>query len=348
MARNNATIRSIAKTAGVSATTVHRALSDKGEIHPDTRKRILRISEQLGYYPNLPARRLAQAKTNLVGVLASSISRPFESFKVDVAVRELFAQEYEPLVWSGDWTASSWEGMVELFLSNRVVGVLIVTERHIDEAALQRLAQAEVPILGLDAGPRFPGVGVDRCQCLYEMIRRLVRRGHRRFGVLFFSRRRNPLDVDKLKGIRAALDETAGQATLQTMESPVGDYRKGVVQAAEEVLLRGGQRPTAFIGLSDLDAMIFMHRLALAGMKVPEEVAVIGFGDFPESAYSVPPLTTVALPLQQMARRVVDMLKTMIESDTDEQPAHYEEIPGQWVIRQSCGLAESEPTTAGL
>ncbi len=344
------TLNHVASRAGVSAMTVSRVLRGvKGKQFSEaTRQGVLQAARELDYRPNLTARRLAQQKSNLIGVLAGGLNSLTSMDRTDAAVRALLSHSYDALVWSTAWSREAAGRSADVMLSNEVEGIVLVGRSgSSEEKALELLLEAGIPIVSLDSGPDFPGAGVDRRRAFYDLTSHLLRLGHRHFAYL------GPVSTSsysqaRLAGIEAALQEAEGKATLARLEvepkrSLVTEMQLGAQGAAR--FLEGEDRPSAVIAHSDLIALGFMNHLARAGVRVPQEVAIVSFDGLPEGEYCLSPLTTVAQPMAEVARRAVQVLLDLVKKEDSAEAYKYEEIPGRLVIRESCGYSGSTKRT---
>jgi len=339
------TLAEIARRAGTSSMTVSRVLSggkkSTGGYSARTRDKVLRIAQELGYHPNLHARRLAHGNTNLIGVVTYALARPIRYTETDAAVRALLERGCEPYVWPLEWVGGDAPHMCDVMLSNKVAGLILVGDLGTQPQDLDPLVQADVPIVSLDAGPDFPGVGLDRIGAYHDLTRYLLQLGHRRLG-LVGAAASAPWTEPRIAGIRAACEEAGVQTDLQLLELEpealvLPDFE--LARRATKWFLNCEPRPTAVMFFRDAPAIGFMHELQRAGMAVPGDVSVAGFYGIPAAEYSLPPLTTVVGPVEQVGREAAEVLVRMVEAED----AHYEpspswrEIAAQILVRESCG-----------
>jgi len=335
-------IRDIAEAAGVGVSTVHRALHNKPNISPSTQQTILKVAEELGYRPHAAAQRLRRRENRLVGIAAQSLSiptmSPLHAFKYHAAIQELECRGYTPQPWS---SARDSEWLVRLSnwaLSERIGGLLLLEGYSSLPSELKAVSDAGIPIIGLGGGGQFPGVDVDRQRAFYDLTRHLLELGHRNFAYVGRMSESSP----RMAGIRHALQEETEKTRLQWSRAgtkKTTSFEMGAQSVPE--FLEWQNRPTAVICSSDHVAMAFMNGLASVDIRIPEDVAVVGFDGLVEAEYYRPPLTTVTQPVEKMARRAVELLLEHMAGQCENEPPVYEEFPGRLVIRESCGYRQA-------
>ncbi len=346
------TLADVAERAGVSVMTVSLALreGEVGRMSNETRRRVRETAKKLGYRPYVAAQRLVRRQTNLIGVMADLVGRPWLAHKVDLAIRELLGRGYEPLLWSNEWSSSGYERACDIFLSNQVTGVVVAEYAGDLAHVLKPLMDAQLPVVSLDAGGRFPGVGIDRRQAFYDLTTHLLALGHERLGFVWPEDPQTAEASSRAKGMQAAIRDSDREITLSFIEAPRvpeqgADLAVGARAAAR--FLADEDRPTAVACFVDHAALGFISQLHRAGIRVPQDVAVVGFGDDTEASYSYPALTTVTRPFAEVCEQAMDVLLGLI-NEPQREPPEYREIPGQLIIRESCGYRaahEAQPDT---
>jgi LacI family transcriptional regulator len=310
------TLHDIADRLGVSVATVSRALAGYSDIAEETRGRVVQAAEDMGYRPNISARRLQQQRTETLGFViptyGSRFSDPFFSELLAGIGNEAAEQEYDLLVSTrapGDEELQTYERMV---MEQRVDGMLVVRTRHQDQR-IAYLLEEDFPFVAFgrsDLEASFPYLDVDGKQGLRQIVQHLIDGGHRRIaylsapmGLMFASHR--------LAGYKEALAATGISFDQSLMVEGELTERSGHEAAVE--LLSQNPRPTALAACNDLMALGAISAALELGLTVGRDLAVTGFDDVPLAAHAHPPLTTVRQPIYEVGRRICRMLIRLLE-----------------------------------
>jgi LacI family transcriptional regulator len=328
--KQTVTIQDVAKTAGVSVSTVSRVLNGKVDVAVDTQNRILEVIEQLSYTSSLAARSMRSRKTNLIGLIMPDIAYPF-AFEVMKGVNRAIAEsEYDLLVYTtGDIrkhsTASHEQKYVSLLNNSITDGLIIVAP-----AAAEFTSDA--PIVSIDpvaANPQYPSIHATNYQGAMDAMNYLLGLGHKRIG--FISGRAELESSNRrLKGYRDALEKSGIPVDEKLIVS--GDYttETGAVRAGE--LLSQKKPPTAIFAANDQTAMGVFQVVQEKGMRIPEDLSVIGFDNISDSKYLG--LTTVDQFISEMGFVATQMLIKLINGEDHDVQIYKMET--QLVIRKSC------------
>ncbi|SFK27728.1 LacI family DNA-binding transcriptional regulator [Cellulomonas sp. KH9] len=318
----------VARTAGVSVATVSKVVNGRYGVSQRTLERVQEVIADLGYEASLGARSLRSYRTNVLGILVAEFE-PFSAELLKGAGSAVAATGYELLAYSGGGGGSAEVGWERRYLSRLsgtlIDGAIIVTPTVVE-------ARPGVPVVAVDphTGPTgMPTVDSDNLAGAVLATRHLLELGHRRIA---FLGGRPDLDSARLReqGFRRAMAE----ADVPVDESLVGmgDYRRGTAQEPARALLDREDPPTAVFAANDLSALAVLDVARSLGIGVPSELSVIGFDNVPESALSVPPLTTVEQPLQAMGAAALHLLVDLI-AGTDV--ATHRRLPTSLVPRAS-------------
>lgn len=290
----NITIQDIAERANVSISTVSRVLNRTAPVAEDTRKRILGIIDDLGYQPNLSAQRLAGGQSRTIGVLTQLIGSPFYDVILRGILRGIDGSGYSPLFADGRWNAEKDIIALNMFMQHQVDG-LILLNGHAPQDILIDIAR-EIPMIII--GRNIPELK-DQClpfddfEAAHNATRYLIDAGHRR--IAHITGLLNHEDaIERQNGYKKALEEAGIEPDPELIIE--GDFTEpSGVMAVEMLLMRGHIFSAIF---SANDQMAFGARLALhrRGLRVPEDVSLVGFDDQAPSAYMIPPLTSIRRP----------------------------------------------------
>ncbi|WP_423462919.1 LacI family DNA-binding transcriptional regulator [Promicromonospora sp. MS192] len=310
-ATGRATITDVARVAGVSVATVSKVVNGRYGVAAATAERVLGVVADLGYESSLVARSLRRRQTNVIGVLVAE----FEPFSTELLKGISAAVEgtgYELLAYCGDAGRSDHVGWERRSLSRLagtlIDGVVIVTP------TLALPQHDGVPIVAIDphTGPTGPAtVDSDNLGGARTATEHLIGLGHTRIGYLGG---RADLESARLRelGFREAM-AAAGLTPDPTLVLE-GGYRPDRSDRPTHDLLERPDRPTAVFAANDLSAIHVIQVAQELGLRVPEDLSVIGFDDIPEAAASTPPLTTVAQSLHEMGAEALRMVIAMLES----------------------------------
>lgn len=306
------TIKDIAKAAGVSHTTVSRALRGDDRITLETTERILQLADEMGYVPNSIAQSLTSQRTNTIGMLVISVADPVVMDILEGA--ENVAQERGFCIFlSTSRDNPVREGhVVETFQRRRVDGVIVVASRSGDKShfALERI---QVPLVLLDSEEiqdTHPAVNVDNRGGAGLAVAHLLQLGHRRIGYIGATNR--PLtNVKRFKGYTQTLQQSGIQVEPTWVINPEAedDIERG--RLGLEYCLAAGV--TAIFCYNDQIAIGVLNTCYHKGIAVPQQLSIVGFDDIRSASYVNPPLTTVRQPLQKMGETAMEMLLGLIE-----------------------------------
>lgn len=323
----------VAARAGVSHQTVSRVLNAPELVKPATRQRVLDAIEALGYRRNLSARALATRRTRLIGVINSGVSY-FGPGQTTRAIEAAARGAGYATIASGaaDATANPVDTL-DFFLDLAVEGLIIVAPTTEVADAVRSLA-GSLPIViiatGLDAPEPMHVVAVDHEQGARDATRHLLELGHR--TVAHISGPLNWFDASaRISGWRTELHH-AGVAAPAPIS---GGWEARDGYAAAQRLLALPEMPTAVFAANDLMALGLLRRLHEAGLRVPQDVAVVGYDDSAGSDFFSPPLTTIRQPFDLVGERAMSVLIKTIEGSA---PANMLILP-TLIVRESSGAA---------
>ena len=325
-----ATIKDVARIAGVSVASVSRALNGHESVTEPTRARILKAAGELRYVPHAGARSLITRRTDTVGVVLPDLHGEFFSELIrgmDVAAR---ASGRHLLISSSHGSASE-AALALRTLQGRVDGLLVMSP-HADTRMLAANLPSTLPTVLMNTrvtGGDYAALSVDNYGGATAMMRHLVGKGYRR--IAFISGPAQNFDADeRLRGYRDALARAHGAAEtiLPGDFSEASGYRAGLDICARR------ERPDAIFAANDMMALGCLFALTEHGLRVPDDIALAGFDDIPIARFVTPPLTTVRVRIADLGRLAFERLVGFIESDAVAPTA--EQLDCELVVRQSC------------
>ena len=325
------TIGDVADRAGVSIATVSRVVNGRYGVSSSTQSRVQAVIADLGYESSLIARSLRSQRTNVIGILVADIE-PFSAELLKGAAKALHGSDFELVVYAaGGHNTEGWEQRYLSRVSGTLTdGTILVTPTVTDVFANQ-------PIVAVDphvGGSPLPTIDSQNFEGARAMTEHLLALGHRRIA---FLAGRPDLESARRReaGYREAL-EAAGVPFDPDLVR-IGGFKEETAEAPARELLTRSPRPTAVFAANDLSAVQTMRTAAELGLRVPADVSVAGFDNIPDSALTVPPLTTVDQSIQALGDAAVHTLLALIDdpgrNDPDD-PIHIT-LPTQLVIRST-------------
>jgi LacI family transcriptional regulator len=328
------TIGDVAAEAGVSVATVSKVLNDRWGVAEDTSIRVRAVIEELGYQSSLVAQSLRSRSTNVIGVLVVDIE-PFSAELLKGVARAIHGTGYELVVFSGCGRANDQVGWERRYLQ-RVSGTLC------DGAILVTPSSVDVtygaPVVAVDhnvLSSSLPTIDADNLSGAVRATEYLLELGHRRIG---FLAGRPDLESARLRerGYRTALRKAGIKIDPSLIR--IGGYQVDSAEEAARQMLEPDDRPTAIFAANDVSALATISVAGSLGVRVPDDLSVIGFDNVPESALSDPPLTTIEQPIRQMGFEATEILIRLIAEQ--EVPEHTM-LPTRLVVRGSCRVVEA-------
>jgi LacI family transcriptional regulator len=336
--RPRTTQAEVARLANVSQAVVSYVLngSRSSSVSPETRRRVLDAIEELGYVPDAPARTLRTRRTLTIATIIPDITNPFypafERGIQDVAE----ARGYDLITYNSDGLYDKELKCIRSILRGHVDGLILVPFQ-VTMADLQPLVSRGVPVVifGDMAHETLPipydRLYVDNVTASRDLVTFLIDRGHRRIGMIA-----GPADVprreSRVRGYRDAL--AARGIPSEEVLIRVGDFTEEGGYRATRELLKLSPMPTALFAANDMIALGALFALHEAGLRVPDDLAIVGFDDIPAAKLLHPPLTTVAQFPERIGRRAAEMFFDRLGNDPPTEP-RCEVMPVELKIRAS-------------
>lgn len=323
-----ATIKDVAKKAGVAISTVSYALNDSAKISEVTRKRVIRAAEELNYRPNGAARNLKKQKSGTIGLFLNDLSGPFYSQIIE-GVQEIVASNDHNLIVCSTYGGEN--SSAHRFLKEKFVDGAIIMGAAIQDSLILQLACESFPIVVLDrelSSDYVRSVLIDNEQGAYDAVSHLIKLGRR--SIEFLSGPINAYDnLKRFEGYKRALEEHG----LPALSKPRihGRYTEASGYQAMKVLLAGNQLPDAIFAANDEMAIGAIRALQEAHIQVPNQIAIVGFDNIQIASYVRPSLTTVGHSKYELgAIATQSVFHLQREENTIV-------LPTELIIRQSCG-----------
>lgn len=332
-------IKEIARRAKVSTATVSRTMNRIPTVDPKLARRVLKVAAELGYYPNTQARALVSGRSRIFGLVVSEITNPFfpeivQSFE-DVAVQH----NYEILLSSTVHHPQRMEMAVRRMIERRVEGVAILTF-GMEESLTENLRFRNVPLVFVDVGPDMPGISnirINYVSGIRQAVQHLAALRHSRIAFIA-----GPSNLKSAVTRRSAFEESIQEIGLRlppeyivesdhTMEGGIGSLNK---------LLALDTPPTAVMCSNDMTAIGVLRRAYDCGIKVPNQLSVVGFDDIRLAQFTTPPLTTIQMSQAEIARLAFHALMNHVETPTNGTSNGHYSLTTSLVLRSSTALAQ--------
>lgn len=331
------TIKDVAKRANVSKATVSRVLNQSKPVSSQVRERVMKAVEELGFNPNPVARSLAMSKSRLIGVLISDISNMFFSVLVSGIEEECFKQKYTPLLCSTKGDTERELYYLNLLKDQYVDGVIIFTAA-VKEEHLHFFENNPIPVLFKSyADPQksqFSCINIDNYQAFYDAAQYLIDLGHKKIG-MFCGRLTNVNSeaYQRYDGFRKALEDHGLEIHEKWCLQGETDIHAGYMRGKKLFSMK--EIPTAVCCASDTVAIGAIRAAKEMGLRVPEDISIMGFDDIPIAEAYQPGLTTVRQPIIEMGIQSAKMLIHQIQ-DKENSSKEIRTLPHEIIVRESC------------
>jgi LacI family transcriptional regulator len=332
------TIFDVASAAGVSYGTVSRVINNNPHVKAETRQRILNTMDHLGYVVNRQARSLAGGRTQMIGLLVPDLETSYIGEIMRGIDTELEIRQYDIVLYTTHRQKTKEADYVNTVTQGMVDGLLLVLPRH-PKTFLDTLRQRRFPHVLIDhqgIDERGPAVSSTNREGAFKATEYLIKLGHQRIGFIT-----GWMDLgcsrERLAGYKEALK--AYHLPIDDNRIFKGDFHQSSGYEATRAFLNLSEPPTAIFASNDVMAMGVIEAARMHGLKIPEDMSVLGFDDIPMAANLHPKLTTVHQPLEQMGHLAAKMLLDLIY-ELQEEPLHIE-LPTELIVRDSCQAPRS-------
>lgn len=327
------TITDVAKAAGVSIATISRVLNNRGDVADETRQRVQDTIERLGYSGGPAARQKARQAVKTIALIIHAADNEYWGEVIHGIVDELNPATHQITLQLTNAQIERETDCIRVARQTDSDGLLIVNPQMPEDKLLKLLGK-QTPYILIDYYPEqatTPCVRATNWQGTHQATDYLISLGHRRIGVIS-GRENDKVVIARKRGYHSALLEADIPADPNLIVA--GDYTWSSGFNAINTLLSLPQRPTAVLVFSDTMIVGAMEAARLAGLRIPEDLSIIGFDDVPTMRQLHPPVTVVRQPLYEMGRMAVQMLVTLIDGQSLVSPQLV--LPTQLIKRDSC------------
>ena len=330
-------IKDVAKLSGVSTATVSHVINKTRHVSDETKQRVLRAIENVGYTPNIHARNLASGRSRTLGLIISDITNPFFPDLVKSIQERALELGYDVIILNTNYEPERAAPYVQRLLELRVHGVMILTT-EMDLSVIERLSSRRISVVFLDigkVGPHTSNIRVNYEKGVHQAVKHLLELGHRQIAFIG-----GPAHFKSAQFRREAFLRTMKKHRASLHAEPVifkGDFKLEGGQEAVKEILALKNRPTAIIAANDLMAMGALRELARAGLQVPKDISVIGCDDTWLAKLTDPQLTTIVIPRAEIGAAAVE---AVLHTNSGEGRSGREiRIHTQLLVRGSTGTA---------
>lgn len=309
------TIKDIARKAGVAPSVVSRALNNKYGVKDSTKDLILKLAQEMNYYPNTAARSLVTRKTETIGIMMADISEPYYSQLIR-GMEYIANQTGYTLLFSNSYESLEHNRVLQKMINaQRVDGIIIVGSNIQEKNFSLALLEQEIPFVLVErnfSDPRVNCIWVDNVEGAYQATKYLVEKGHRKIahitGNLYFQ-----VALDRLDGYKKALQEGRIDYSEELVVSGNFVWQSGYETMKD--ILRHHPQCTAVFVASDTMAYGALQAITETGLTVPDDIAIIGFDDLEFSSLTNPPLTTIRQPRYEIGQKAMELLTDILRGE---------------------------------
>jgi LacI family transcriptional regulator len=330
-------IREIARRAKVSTATVSRAINRVPTVDPQLAKRVWKVVDELGYYPNTQARALVSGRSRIFGLIVSEITNPFFPEIVQTFENLAVENNYEILITSTVHDPKRMEISVRRMIERRVDGVAILTF-GMEDSLIEHLRFRKVPLVFVDVGPDAPRVAnirIDYQNGIRQAVQHLAALRHKRIAFVA-----GPLHLKSALARKTAFVQSMGEIGLPADLIVEGDHTLEGGKTALTQLIGLRPRPTAVLCSNDMTAIGVIREAYDLDLSIPSELSVIGFDDIRLAQFTTPPLTTVQMSQHELAKLAFRALISEVEADAPNHRVEYKLVTSL-ILRDSTALAPS-------
>lgn len=329
-------IKDIAKLSGVGVSTVSRVLNNHVDVKESTRQKVLDVIKQSNYIPNNSARILKQNNTNNIGVLVKGVFNPFFSEMVSVIGKIISKSKYTMVLQQNDFTIGDDFETLQSFIKEKRLQGVICLGVNFESVSKDSINSLEVPVVLTSANFKldeasYSSVGIDNVDSAYKATKYLIDLGHKNIGVMIGEENDIGISWTRLKGYKMALEEAGISFNQDNML--VGDYSYEEAYRVMKEFLAKNKDISAIFSISDIMAVGVAKAIVDSGMKIGEDISLVGFDGLEISEFYNPGITTMKQPKVQMAKQSAKLLLDLLEGKGNH--AHVV-LNTELIKRESC------------
>lgn len=314
-----------------------RAINHLPTVDPQLAKRVWKVVDELGYFPNTQARALVSGRSRLFGLIVSEITNPFFPEIVQTFENLAVENNYEILLTSTVHDPKRMESSVRRMIERRVDGVAILTF-GMEDALLDHLRFRKVPLVFVDVGPNAPGivnVRINYLNGIRQAVQHLAALRHTRIAFIA-----GPSNLKSAMARKMAFKTSMTEIGLSSDLIVEGNHRMDGGMRALVEFEKSGNPPTAVLCSNDMTAIGVMREAYDQDIKIPNDLSVIGFDDIRLAEFTIPPLTTVQMSQRELAKIAFQALLQEVQRESPSNERSEYELVTNLVLRRSTALAQ--------
>ena len=331
-------IRDIARLAGVGVSTVSRVINDHPDVKDETREKILKIIKESNYIPNNSARILKKNNTNNIGVLVKGVFNPFFAEMINIIGNRINEAGYTMILQQNDYaTEDDVDNLIAFVKEKRLQGIICLGGNflNINDESFQFLdipvVLTSVNTLSKESKSKFSSIGIDNVLAAKASIQYLIDKGHRNIGILLGEKNDVGISGLRLEGYKKALEENNIPYSEENVF--IGDYDYSGAYRVTKEIINNRKDITAIFSISDIMAVGAAKSVIDQGLKVGEDISIMGFDGMDISKYYNPGITTVKQPKKNMANNSIDLLLALLAKKEEHKHIIFET---KIIERESC------------
>lgn len=335
-------IRDIARLSGVGVSTVSRVLNNHQDVKESTREKVIKVMRESNYIPNNSARILKQNNTNSIGVLVNGVFNPLFSEMASVIGNIINASKYTMIFEQNDYTFEDDFDTLQSFIKEKRLQGVICLGGNFETVTRARINSLAVPVVLTSVNTLFEheeggysSVGINNVDAAYNATKYLIKLGHKRMVVMIGEKNDIGISWSRLAGFRKAMEENNIEFNIENIL--VGDYNSETAYEVMRGFFKNHKDVTAIFSISDIMAMGIAKAIVDEGLKIGEDISLIGFDGMDISKYYNPGITTVSQPKKEMAEKSAELLLALINGK--EEHKHLI-LKTQLIIRESCKISD--------
>ena len=335
-----ATIYDVAKRAGVASITVSRIINHSGYFSEEKRQRVEAAIAELGYVPNRLARGLRSKRTNILALVLTDITNPFFTTLARGVEDTASDAGFIVIFCNTDESETEEQKYLQVLLQQQVDGILLVPARSTFDS-IELIQKHGTPVVALDRRlPPNAEVDVVRCESVdgaYRLVQLLIGLGHRQIAILSGPKIASTAE-DRVTGYRQSMLEAGVDHRSQLVYYGAFTQSSGYEMARQALNI--SPRPTALFAANNLIAIGALKAVRDAGLRVPEDIAMVSFDDLPANLLTSPFFTVAVQPAYEMGQRATELLLARLAGKAPEQCQEIL-LPTDLIVRQSSGQARN-------
>ena len=328
------TSHDVAKQAGVSVATVSRVLNDSPHVSPSVRRKVLRAVKALNFQPNRTAQRLRAKQSKVIGLIISDIQNPFFTSVVRGIEDTAYANGYSLVLCNSDEDFEKEKLYINVMRAEAVAGVIIASTLE-SNPLISDLRNHKIPVVAVDrriTNQKIDSVFVANARGAFAAVSHLIELGHRKIGFVGLPWSCVP-GKERFEGYQHALREKGLAVSRRLIR--IGDAKQPSGYACTLELLKSQSSMTALFVANNLMTLGALDAIRARGLKIPDQISIVGFDDMPWAPLLQPPLTAVAQPTYELGRKAGELLLERLQNP--HKPVANVQLDTTLIVRGSSG-----------